>query len=420
MSAARARPRAGTPRPWLAALAVVLAGAAHAQNPNQFGGQARADAASQLIVFSVERALDSLPAVSGQAVTYEFDPASDAFVRGTRLGPTVLPTSQTIAPGAIALQLATSYFTLAETFRPINYLFTRDDAPTDPLVAKIGLGVQARVALLNLSATYGISQRVEVGLSIPISVIDAQAQQIFSTRRSLLDLPPREAVISGARVQDGDVTAAIETLNAGLAPGQPLALRRDSFTALGFDFNDGTHAGIGRISLGGKGRLVSLGDLQVAAAGDLFLPSPSEAEFAGPDSVAVYPRLIGTFKVIDALRLSSDLGYSYDMRYAELRRFAWTVGASVVNERASFDLGLGGSQFAESLQWTPATVHGAPATTGVALDAASTGTTLVNVLVGGKLLVAHTTVIAAGLSVPIVSPAFQPDLLGTIAVEHTF
>lgn len=399
---------------------VAATGVARAQNPNQFGGQARADAASQLIVFSVERALDSLPTLSGQAVSYEFDPRTDAFVRSTRLGPTVLPTSQVVAPGSIALQMAASYFTLSESFEPINYLFTRDDLPTDPIVAKVGLDVNARVTLLSLTATYGLTRYVELGLSLPISIIDAEAQQVFSTRRALLDLPARNAVISGARVQEGDIPAAIATLDAGLAPGQPLALRRDSFDALGFDFNDGTHVGVGRITLSGKGRLWSHRDLQLAAAGDLLLPSPSEAEFAGPDSVAIYPRLVATLKVVDAIRVIGDLGYSYDVDYAELRRFAWLLGASVGNERAAFDLGFGGSEFAETLQWTPDVVRGYPATSGVVLDDTGTGTSLINILVGGKILVATTTVLAGGLSVPIVNPAFQPDVLGTVAVEYTF
>lgn len=332
----------------------------------------------------------------------------------------LLPTGQTVAPGAVALQMAASYFTLSESFAPINYLFTRDDLPADPIVAKVGLDVNARVTLFNLSATYGLTKHVEVGLSLPISIIEADAQQVFSTRRALLDLPARDAVISGARVQNGDVPAAIATLDAGLGPGQPLALRRDGFDALGFDFNDGTHAGVGRISLSGKGRLWSRGDLQLAAAGDLLLPSPSAAEFAGPDSVAIYPRLVATLKVVEAIRLTGDLGYSYDVDYAELRRFAWTLGASVGNERAAFDLGFGGSEFAEALQWTPDFVRGYPATSGRALNDTSTGTTLVNILVGGKILVASSTVIAGGLSVPIVNPAFQPDVLGTVAVEHTF
>lgn len=404
----------------LAVTALLSIGAAQAQNPNQFGGQDRANAASQLVLFGVDRAIAALPAVSGQAVTYEFDPATDAFVRATRLGSTVLPSTQTIGQGALTLQIAASYFEQSESFTPINYLFTRDDLPTEPIVAKVGLNVRARVTLINLAATYGLTQRIQLGISLPISVVEAQAQQVFSTRRSLLDLPPPQAVISGARVQNGNVQAAVKTLNQSLGPGKPLALRTDTFSALGYDFNDGTHAGVGRIALGSKGLLYSYQRLQFAAAGDVLLPSKSEAEFAGPDSYAIYPRVIASLRPADAITLSTDLGYCYDFSHAELQRFAWTVGGSFGSERFSLDLGLSGSEYARSIEWTPAVVHGYPQTTGVALDDATTGTTLVSAVLGGKVRVAEATVIAGGLSVPIVNLAFQPDVLGSLAVEYTF
>ncbi|MBX3025087.1 transporter [bacterium] len=410
---------------WSSAAALAVAtllsiGTARAQNPNQFGGQDRANAASQLVLFGVDRGIAALPAVSGPSVTYQFDPASDAFVRATRLGSTVLPSTQTIGQGSLTVQVAASYFEQSESFTPINYLFTRDDLPTEPIVAKVGLDVRARVTLINLAATYGLTQRIQLGLSLPITVVDAQAQQVFSTRRSLLNLPPPQAVISGARVQNGDVAAAVRTLNESLGPGKPLALRGDTFSALGFDFNDGTHAGVGRIALGGKGLVYSYQRLQFAAAGDVLLPSPSQAEFAGPDSVAIYPRVIASLRPADAITLSTDLGYSYDFDHAELQRFAWTIGGSFGSERFSLDVGFAGSEYAQSIEWTPAVVHGEPRTTGVALNDASTGTTLVSAVFGGKLRVAEATVLAGGLSVPIVNLAFQPDVLGTLAVEYTF
>ena len=45
---------------------------------------------------------------------------------------------------------------------------------------------------------------------------------------------------------------------------------------------------------------------------------------------------------------------------------------------------------------------------------------MVDLLFGMKLGVSDTTIIAAGVSIPIINPAFQPDVLGTIAVEWRF
>jgi hypothetical protein len=61
-----------------------------------------------------------------------------------------------------------------------------------------------------------------------------------------------------------------------------------------------------------------------------------------------------------------------------------------------------------------------PTNTGTALEDTTVGTSVVDVLLGMKLRVTDAFVIAGGVSIPVVSPAFQPDVLGTIAVEWCF
>ncbi len=402
----------------VAAAALALARSASAQNPNQWGGQDRANAASQLIVLGVQRGIDSLPLISGQSVTYEFDPASDALSRKSRLGPTVLPSTQVIAPGTLAVQVAASYFEMAETFQPIDYLFAFSGTPNRQAVAKLGLSATARVGLLNFSVTYGVSSRIEVGASLPITVVDTQASQTFSAQ------PTSQSALSGAYFFDGNVPAAITDLNAGLQHGT-LALRQASLSSLGFDFNDGTHAGVGRISVGGKGILLSTTRLQIAFSPQFFMPSPSQNEFSGPDSAAIWPQLAATVKCTDALRLHSSVGYDYDFNHDALRSFTWRAGGSFANQRVEFDLGFGGSEYDAGVQWTPSIVHGLATpplgeATGRALGDSTTGTSLVDILVGAKVRITDTTVVSGGVSIPIVSPAFQPDALGSLAVERSF
>jgi hypothetical protein len=397
---------------------------AFAQNPNQFGAQDRADAAAELIVIAVERAIASLPPTSGPSVTYEFDPASDAFRRSTRLGPSVLRSAQTIGPGNFSVQFATSYFEMAQSFHPIDYLFTLDEPRARQAVAQIGLDASAHVTLMNISATYGWGNRVELNASLPITVVDAHASQIFSTRTDYLSLPAAEAPLSGVLVLDGDVQEAVEYLSSELQAGR-MALRQETFNKLGFDFHEGTNVGVGRISLGGKGIALSTEAFQAAAMADLFLPSPSEGAFAGSASVAVLPRMVGSLKLTDALKLHSDLGYEYDFETPELRQFTWTVAGSLAFERAAFDVGVGGSEYDTPVEWTPSVIHGgqtatAPASTGVALEENTAGTSVVDVLLGTKLRVTDAIIVAGGVSIPVVTPAFQPDVLGTIAVEWCF
>ncbi len=102
-------------------------------------------------------------------MAFEFDAASDALRRSTHLGPTVLRNSHTVGPGIFSLQVTASYFELADSFRPINYLITQEQPPGEQGLAKLGLKASAHVTLINLSATYGVSQRIDVGVRSRVS-----------------------------------------------------------------------------------------------------------------------------------------------------------------------------------------------------------------------------------------------------------
>src|SRR5215470_3350275 len=113
-------------------LAALLAGllwwpASGRAQENQFGGQDRADAARRMIVLGVQQGISSLPPMSGQAFSYEFDPARDTYVRSKRLGPTVLRSPQTLGAGHLSLRVATSYFALSGSPGPIPYYVQSDE-----------------------------------------------------------------------------------------------------------------------------------------------------------------------------------------------------------------------------------------------------------------------------------------------------
>jgi hypothetical protein len=401
-------------------LPLLLASLAGAQTNNDLGGQYRADATTRLVVLAVQRALATLPPSSGQSVTYEYDPATDALQRSTRLGPTALRSAETVGPGTLSLQAGISYFQMAQTFGPIDYLLAFNPPSTVQGVAKIGLSASARVTAVNLSATYGLSRYVDVGLALPVVAVDVHGSEIFSTQTNELSLPANQAPLSGVSIPlNGTVAGARNVLNMLLQPGGGLSLRKETFRSLGVDFNDGIHAGVGRIDLSGKGVLLSRESFQVASIVDVFLPSPSERDFAGPASAAIAPRLIATCRLADAIRLHSDVGYDYDFDSAELRRFTWSIGGALASERAAIDLGVGGSEFAAPIRWTPNNIAGT-GLAGQALDDTTAGDRFVEVLLGLKLRLTDSTVIAGGVTIPVVDTAFQPDVLGTVAFEYDF
>lgn len=108
---------------WLAVfigVAIAPLAAARAQgNPNQFGGQDRADAVSKLIVLGVQQAISSLPPTSGQSFAYHFDPKIGAFSPDELLGPIVFRSTDTLGAGNLNLRFGISYFSLSQTFDPV-------------------------------------------------------------------------------------------------------------------------------------------------------------------------------------------------------------------------------------------------------------------------------------------------------------
>jgi hypothetical protein len=394
---------------------------------NQLGGQDRANAAQEMIVLAVQQGIDSLPPMSGQAFTYEFDPTTDTYVRNKRLGPTAFRSPQTVGQGHFTFRLATSYFALSDSFGPIPYLVEFDEPPpggTQPLkgVAKLGLNASAKVGLINLSANYGFTNRFEVTMNLPIVIVDAHASQVFTSSRAGLSLPPGQAKVFLAPVVNDDVAGALRTLEDDLQPGGPLVLREETFSDLGIDFNDGTHAGVGRINVGAKGLLYADRRLQFAVAPEFFFPSPNEEQFAGSNSAAFLPRLVAAVAIADPLKLHVDAGYNCDFDHNELRSFVWHVGASVPGRDVTTDFGVGGSKFNEGIEWTPQTARSVrvqvfPPATATALGNVRLGDNYVDFLGGIKVRLTERWVVSGTVTVPLNDQGFRPAAAGVLALE---
>jgi hypothetical protein len=192
-------------------------------------------------------------------------------------------------------------------------------------------------------------------------------------------------------------------------------------TEIGAKFNDGTQVGLGRISLGAKWRFFAGERFQAALAPEVFFPSPNEKEFAGPDSGALVGRLLAAYKVVDLLRLHLDVGYDHDTDSKELRRFVWNAGASIPLERATIDVGIGGSQYQRGIKWTPDAFLQPPANLQFTkLANNQLGTTYVDFLFGAKVLVTKSSVIAGAVNVPVNDEGFRPEAIGTLTFELYF
>src|SRR5579862_3386226 len=348
----------------IALLAGIAAPAGAANGSNQFGGQSRADAASEMIVLGVQQGISSLPPTSGQAFTYDYNAELGTFVASEQLGPTVLRSPQTIGANRFSVRVAASYFDLSKTFDPIPYRIQVPPNPMfpSPIFAQFGMSANANVSLLNFAATYGITDRIEVTVNVPVSVVQAQAYQLYTVQPGMLSRPPSQRQLGVLDLGPIPTQQQIhDGFSAALGPNcgtNCLSIGRSSFSSLGFDFNSGTQSGVGRISVGGKGILYDNDQLSVAFAPEFFCNSPNQAQFAGSNSPSILPRVIGQWKVAKYLHAHTDVGYEYDFDVQQLSRFVWNSGISLPLPGVTFDSGVGGSKFDKAIQWTPARTFG--------------------------------------------------------------
>ena len=422
-------------------LSCAAAGSARAQSyANQFGGQDRARAISLMTVLAVQQGISSLPPASGQSpeFVYDFDLEAGTYVPSLVPGPTVFRSADTIGAHKLILRAGVSYFELSETFGPIDYLvqFDKPDSQGNR-VGVVGFGAQAdvNVSVMNLSASYGLTKRVELTFNLPLTLVHADASQLSSTTRNAAGLPPSTATVAGVfqtdplssdpkkrAVQIAGLTKAFQLFSL-CTRGDCLVYRRDSFKALGFAFNEGTHTGVGRISLGGKAFLYTSRWFHLAIMTELFTPSPSENEFSGSNSVAILPRTIFEVPVTNRLRGYADIGYNYDFSESALRQLTWTAGASVPFKRFAFDFGVAGSEYDTPISWTPAVARGAPGggapgSTITALGDNQLGDSFIDFVGGLKLQLVENWFLSGAVDVPLNNEGFRPAALGTLALEY--
>jgi hypothetical protein len=398
----------------LAASVLLPANPARAQSNAAFGVQQRADAAQQMILLGVSQGISSLPPTSGQSFVYQYDPALDTYKATPYLGPTAFRSPTTIGEGRMSLRVATSYFELSNKQNPINYEVT---GLAEPVYTKFGLKTDAKVGLFNVAYSYGPLEWLELSVNFPITIVSAQAKSSFVTLASAANAPIGDAPVAAA--------TSIEALDRNLSNGT-LIIREGTVNQLGAQFNESTSAGLGRVDLGAKAEFLKSKYVDMAASMEVFLPSPSQAEYAGTDSGAFLPRLITAINVIDTAKLHIDVGYDHDTNFAQLRRFVWNTGASYAVPGFTIDAGVGGSKFTKGIEWTPSSFVQPPGQEVnvplqfTALGDNTLGTNYVDFLLGLKGKVMENGVISGSVNVPLNNEGIRPIAVGTLSFEMYF
>jgi hypothetical protein len=448
---ARARPEAPGVPALVAALVWAVLLSAGTARADQFGVRYRADAAQRMIVLAVQQGISSLPPTSGQSFTYEYDPETDTFVKSKHLGPVSFRSTETVGEGRFSARVAASYFELSDRFGPVEYLATGPlaseavasfkilfpDVDVGPaqnqLLTRFGLAAQARVAIFNLSANYGITHNFEVSVNVPLVVTDADADQFQIAGASDTSATPDVLGVPADFVDSPTFPLLTQPCAQGRRKGSclidefltvdPVQFRnaRVGFDQIGVDFPEGSNVGVGRISLDGKIGYDLTRRVQVGFAPSFFFPSPSEDQLAGSDSAAILPRALAVVSLTDSLRLHLDVGYDFDFDTDELRRLVWNGGLSFATSQFAFDAGVGGSEYNAGIEWTPDSatfVDPFGRTNRISVVGENKlGTTFVDFLAGIKLKLSERIVASGSVVVPVNDEGFRPDAIGSLALE---
>jgi hypothetical protein len=217
-------------------------------------------------------AVGNVPNPSGGSFTYRFDPATGVFTRTTEdLGPIFTDRAETTGRGVFTLTTSYSRY----TFDDVDGVSLRDRSLSAQLVAAEAVP-GTRLSFLNFNedveldvgtvgALYGVTDRLDVGLIIPI------------IRARIREQPQRYAF------RDCGTPVAADFSNCGL-----IFIRQDNLRT-----NEAENTGIGDIVLRGKFRFWESGAapgprIGAAAILDVKLPSGDEGDrgrFQSPNLV---------------------------------------------------------------------------------------------------------------------------------------
>jgi hypothetical protein len=230
---------------------------------------------------AVANQLSSFPiASSAGGFTYHFDPALGIFTRTSdSFGPVFAERADTIGKGKFNIGINHSHYTfdriddLSLRDGDVRLVFTHQDVNNDnsnlePFVEgdviTASLFVKIETDITALVVTYGASDRLDLGLAVPLVSVDLEAQ----------------------------TEASIERLATGaVAPDIHRFLNGSSTETFR---QSGNASGVGDILLRGKFRLVGSNKAALAIAEDLRLPTGEERDLLGTGATQAKTFLIGS------------------------------------------------------------------------------------------------------------------------------
>lgn len=298
----------------------------------------------RLMNIALASQLTTIPVPSpASGFIYEFDPATGTFVRSAKsFGPILTDRAETIGRDRLAFAFNQQVFSfdrldgvpltdMPAVFRHDAYQST---AGRSDVISTVNT-VRASVSQFTAALTYGVADRLDVSLALPL----------VRTRLALLSNATIRRVGTGAQAQ-------VHYFRDENAPGGHGTSRQF--------FAEGSAAGVGDLLLRTKGTLMREGRRALAAGLDLRLPTGDEENLLGAGAAGVRPFVAfsGTFGRVAP---HADLAYQWNGRSVlagdpRTRRsrelpdqFTYAAGTDVsVNPRLSLVVDLLGQRVLDS------------------------------------------------------------------------
>jgi hypothetical protein len=298
----------------------------------------------RLMNIALASQLTTIPVPSpASGFIYTFDSATGTFVRATRsFGPILADRAETIGRDRIAFSFNEQVFSFDRldgvSLSGIPAIFRHDDYQTtagrSDVISTINT-VQASVRQFTGAVTYGLLDRLDLSLAVPV----------VRTRLSLLSNATVQRVGTGSQHQ-------VHYFRDDTAPDGHGTSRQF--------FSDGSAAGMGDLLVRTKGTVMRKGALALAGGVDLRVPTGDEENLLGAGAPGVRPfvALSGTFGIVAphanvAYQWNGKSKLAGDVRAGEKRdlpdQFLYAAGTDIsVNPRLSVVLDLVGQRVINS------------------------------------------------------------------------
>lgn len=323
-----------------------------------------------------------LPFTSSQGgFTYAFDASQGTFVRTTQtLGPLFAEKASTLGRGKLSFNAAYTFYTF-NRFQGENLDNLRvtaehqDDAIGDPNVREgfekdsilIALDLSIRVSLVSLAATYGVTDRFDIGVLLPIVKVNMNVK-------------------ANARILTSADNPTPEVHTFAGAPSSPVDARQSSAT------------GIGDVILRAKYHLLDSEIVDVAGALLTKLGTGDAANFLGTGTTSVRPFLIVSRTFAGVFTPHINVGYEFNVDRGARNSLEYAVGFEVGSEQFTVGFDVLGT-------YRP-------------FDA--NGTHLVNGALGAKWNPFRQFVLFLNAQIPFNDSGLRSNLITTFGAEYSF